>query len=107
MPTNRLVAKRGRARLRDAGIDAQELDDYDGRPNDLVKVGTYHRGKGLEFKVVFLPGLSQGVFPRPPADGDSAEEAAEERELAISQLFVAMTRARDRSSCCTTASPPT
>ena len=44
---------------------------------------------------MFLPGLSQGEFPRPPAEGDSAEEAAEARDLAISQLFVAMTRARD------------
>ena len=76
-------------------IGVQELDRYEGRPNDLVKVGTYHRGKGLEFKAVFLPGLSKGVFPRPPGEGESAEEAAEARDLAISQLFVAMTRARD------------
>lgn len=81
--------------LRTRGIEVQELDRYDGRPHEAVKVGTYHRGKGLEFKAVFLPGLSKGVFPRPPRDQQGPEEAEEARELAISQLFVAMTRARD------------
>lgn len=95
VPTNRAVAQVV-AQLKRAHVAAQELDRYDGRPNELVKVGTYHRGKGLEFKAVFLPGLSHGLFPRPPADGDSPEEATEARDLVIAQLFVAMTRARDR-----------
>lgn len=94
VPTNRAVAQVV-ARLKSDRIGVQELDRYEGRPTDLVKVGTYHRGKGLEFKAVFLPGLSKGIFPRSPGDGDSAEEDAEARDLAISQLFVAMTRARD------------
>ena len=94
VPTNRAVAQVV-DRLKADRIGVQELDRYDGRPTDLVKVGTYHRGKGLEFKAVFLPGLSKSLFPRPPGDGDSAEEAAEANDLAISQLFVAMTRARD------------
>ena len=94
VPTNKLV-EQAVARLKQGGVNAQELDRYDGRPNDLVKVGTYHRGKGLEFKAVFLPGLSAGEFPRPPSVGQSPEEAAEANELALSQLFVAMTRARD------------
>jgi hypothetical protein len=89
------MADRVIRRLEQAGIRAQALDRYDGRPNDLVKVGTYHRGKGLEFKPVFLPGLSKGTFPRSPGPDQSDEEAAEARDLAISQLFVAMTRARD------------
>jgi superfamily I DNA/RNA helicase len=94
VPTNKMVAQVVE-RLKSGGVGAQELDRYDGRPNSLVKVGTYHRGKGLEFKAVFLPGLSAGDFPRPPSAGTSPEEALEARELAISQLFVAMTRARD------------
>ncbi|MFS8585549.1 MAG: 3'-5' exonuclease, partial [Acidimicrobiia bacterium] len=94
VPTNWMVDRVIR-RLQSGGFGAQKLEQYDGRPNDQVKVGTYHRGKGLEFKAVFLPGMSKGVFPRPPEDGQSPEEAAEARELAISTLFVAMTRARD------------
>src|SRR5690606_15343501 len=78
-----------------AGFKTQSLAQYDGQPNDMVKVGTYHRGKGLEFKAVFLPGLSRDTFPRQPQEGLSPEEAAEARELEISALFVAMTRARD------------
>jgi superfamily I DNA/RNA helicase len=93
-PTN-WVVQQAVTGLSAAGLRVQPLDRYDGRPNDLVKVGTYHRAKGLEFKAVFLPGLTRGQFPRRPAEGEGTEEAAEARELAISQLFVAMTRARD------------
>jgi UvrD-like helicase C-terminal domain/AAA domain len=94
VPTNSMVDRVVR-RLRAERITAQELTRYEGRPNDLVKVGTYHRAKGVEFKAVLLPGLSKGVFPRPPDEGQSPEEAAEARDLALSTLFVAMTRARD------------
>jgi hypothetical protein len=82
-----------RARLRDHGLEVQSLEDYDGRPNNRVKVGTYHRAKGLEFKAVFLPHM--GRFPLQARKGSSTEEAAEKWELDVSQLFVAMTRARD------------
>jgi DNA helicase-2/ATP-dependent DNA helicase PcrA len=53
-----------------------------------VKLGTYHRSKGLEFERLFLPGLHAG-FPF----GDRDEDA-----LIVygSTLYVAMTRARDR-----------
>lgn len=89
-------AKVAIARLRDHGIVAQDLNKYDGTPNGLVKVGTHHRAKGLEFKVVFLPGLSGEEFPRPAAPGMDPKEHAEHVDLAMSALFVAMTRARDR-----------
>jgi hypothetical protein len=94
LPTNSLVGNAIK-QLTAAGLDAQKLDDYDGRPSNKVKVGTFHRAKGLEFKVVFLPAMSAGAFPRPPQEGHSDDEAAEARGLSISQLFVAMTRARD------------
>jgi superfamily I DNA/RNA helicase len=93
--TNR-TAKAVRRALDDAGISSQDLADYDGRPNHLVKVGTHHRAKGLEFKVVVLPGLSDGVFPHPQLPGTDDQEYADQRALDMSSLFVAMTRARDR-----------
>lgn len=84
-----------RERLDSAGIPTIGLDRYDGQPVDKVKVGTHFRIKGLEFKVVFLPCLGDHDFPRRPAPGQPPEEIAEQRALAISRLFVAMTRARD------------
>ncbi|MEZ5144531.1 MAG: 3'-5' exonuclease [Acidimicrobiales bacterium] len=71
------------------------LDRYEGRHSDHVKVGTYFRAKGLEFKAVFLPGLNRDVYPRPRHAEQSDAEYEEYRSLALGQLFVAMTRARD------------
>ena len=94
VPMNHLVNKVCRG-ISQAGLGVEKIESYNGKPNDLIKVGTFHRGKGLEFKVVFLPHLTRGYFPRKPQRNQSIEEAAEARELEISQLFVAMTRARD------------
>ena len=74
----------------------QKLKDIEGHPNDFIKVGTFHRAKGLEFKVVFLFGISEKSFPAPRRPGETIEEYNERKALEISQLFVAMTRARDR-----------
>lgn len=87
VPSNRLVGL-WRSRLREASIGTVGLDEYRGRPVVGVKVGTYHRAKGLEFKRVFLPGLD-ATFPRGIRDDvDGLIKAA-------SQLYVAMSRARD------------
>lgn len=55
--SNRLEGE-WRARLLAAGLGSVGLEDYHGRPVPGVKVGTYHRAKGLEFKRLYLPGLS-------------------------------------------------
>lgn len=94
VPWNR-QAKTAERLLKGRGLGVQMLDRYDGRSNALVKVGTYHRGKGLEFKAVFLPYLNLGLFPPRPKRGISPEEADEAHSLEMSALFVAMTRARD------------
>ena len=52
---------------------------------------TLHTAKGLEFPVVFLTGLEDGVFPHSRALGDQPE-LEEERRLA----YVGVTRARER-----------
>lgn len=77
------------------GLPTQELADYDGAPNQLVKVGTYQRAKGLEFKQVFLPRLDADGLKEARGRGEDAVSHAERMDLLRRQLFVAMTRARD------------
>ena len=57
---------------------------------DRVRLMTIHAAKGLEFPVVFLMGLNEGILPSRKTKTRAAME--EERRLA----FVAMTRAADR-----------
>ena len=80
--------------LREADLRCQSLNQFDGRPNDAIKVDTFHRAKGLEFKAVFL--LGTAAFPRPRTAQQTDAEYDEQRAMQVSQLFVAMTRARDR-----------
>ena len=75
-------------RLGEAGLGAVPLTEYHGRPKPGVKVGTYHRAKGLEFARVFLPGLNHR-FPY----GDKYND--DNLVVMGSALYVGMSRARD------------
>ena len=68
------------------------LIDPDAPPDQgVVTLMTLHTAKGLEFPVVFLTGLEDGVFPHSRSLGDRPE-LEEERRLA----YVGITRARQR-----------
>ena len=92
--TNELVRQTIRE-LRYAPFGHQKLEEFTGRSNNRVKVGTFDRAKGLEFKIVFLLGISEESLPTPRKDNETHAEYEERRALEISRLFVAMTRARD------------
>ncbi len=95
VPTNS-AAERYAAVIAEWGFATQQLHRYDGTPEPKVKVGTYQRAKGLEFKRVFLPRLDpEGLRETRGVDEDDASYA-ERIDLLRRQLFVAMTRARDR-----------
>jgi DNA helicase-2/ATP-dependent DNA helicase PcrA len=64
------------------------MDDPMGE--DHVSLMTLHNAKGLEFPVVFISGVEEGILPYFKAIGNS-DEIAEERRL----FYVGMTRARD------------
>ena len=68
-----------------------ELDrslTQDSTDADAVTLITMHNTKGLEFPIVMVTGLEQGLFPR---DDDEEEELEEQRRL----FYVAITRAKD------------
>ena len=66
-------------------------DDAEGESKGVVTLMTLHTAKGLEFPVVFLTGMEDGVFPHMRTFGQ-AKELEEERRLA----YVGLTRARER-----------
>jgi DNA helicase-2/ATP-dependent DNA helicase PcrA len=68
-----------------------EADEQQGAPQAKVWLMTMHAAKGLEFPVVFIPGLEEGLFPHSRAQ-DDALEMEEERRL----CYVGITRAENR-----------
>jgi DNA helicase-2/ATP-dependent DNA helicase PcrA len=64
--------------------------DQEAAAHDYVTLMTLHSAKGLEFPVVFLAGMEEGIFPHRMAMG-SEEEMEEERRLA----YVGVTRAKE------------
>jgi ATP-dependent DNA helicase UvrD/PcrA len=68
-----------------------DVDEEEGARDARVWMMTLHSAKGLEFPVVILAGLEEGLFPH-SRSSDDEEELEEERRL----CYVGMTRARSR-----------
>lgn len=66
-----------------------DIDNYDNNADSVVLM-TVHSAKGLEFSVVFLPGMEENIFPG-MASVYVPSEVEEERRLA----YVAITRAKE------------
>ena len=67
-----------------------DVDNVDER-DDKVKLMTFHQAKGLEYKIVFMPAMEQGIFPSFRSMG-TPTELEEERRV----CYVGVTRAKER-----------
>jgi DNA helicase II / ATP-dependent DNA helicase PcrA len=85
-----LAVPEGLARFLEEVALVSDQDTLEDRP-DRVTLITLHAAKGLEFPVVFIVGLEEGLLPHKRALEDE-RELEEERRLA----YVGMTRAKDR-----------
>jgi DNA helicase-2/ATP-dependent DNA helicase PcrA len=73
---------------------SSDQDDLKDEQN-AVRLMTVHAAKGLEFPVVFITGLEEGLFPYERQD-DDPQSREEERRL----MYVALTRARHKLYLC-------
>jgi DNA helicase-2/ATP-dependent DNA helicase PcrA len=71
--------------------DIDSMNDDEEEQTDAVILMTMHSAKGLEFPIVFIVGMEEGVFPHSRAFSDN-EELEEERRLA----YVGITRAEQQ-----------
>ena len=76
--------------LAHASLEAGEHQAGEGQ--EAVQLMSVHAAKGLEFDVVFITGLEQGLFPHENSVNQGREGLEEERRL----MYVALTRARKR-----------
>ncbi|HEX6734016.1 MAG TPA: 3'-5' exonuclease, partial [Azonexus sp.] len=73
-----------------ASLEAGEHQAGEGQ--EAVQLMSVHAAKGLEFDVVFITGLEQGLFPHDNSVNQGRDGVEEERRL----MYVAVTRARQR-----------
>lgn len=83
-----MEAQEGAEALLESAALASEQDSLEHGTRNTVSLMTVHASKGLEFNVVYITGLEDGLFPHEKFDEEADTE--EERRL----FYVALTRAR-------------
>ncbi|MBY8862471.1 AAA family ATPase [Nocardia sp. CA2R105] len=89
-------ADRFKSALRRWGLEFRDLEEYTGADEELIKIGTVFRAKGLDFRAVLHPCFIRSgadLYATGERDGSDAER--DHAELEANQHFVAVTRARD------------
>ena len=90
----RFESKKGQGKLdqwlRDISLDSDNNEDHGG---DILTLMTFHGAKGLEFPVVHLVGVEEGLIPHRRAINEDPEKGEEEERRL---MYVAMTRAMDQ-----------
>jgi DNA helicase-2/ATP-dependent DNA helicase PcrA len=79
------------ATLGDFLDEAALMSSADEKADESVTLMTLHAAKGLEFPVVFMVGMEEGIFPHSRVYEAGPDELEEERRL----CYVGMTRARE------------
>lgn len=70
---------------------SSDLDGWNAG-TDVLTLMTFHTAKGLEFPIVFMMGLEEGIFPNGNAYSENLQDIEEERRL----CYVGITRARKK-----------
>jgi superfamily I DNA/RNA helicase/mRNA-degrading endonuclease RelE of RelBE toxin-antitoxin system len=96
--TEGVLVERAQAALEAAGLEWARLQDEEMLADEVAAIGTMHRAKGLEFKIVAVMGCDRGLVPLSVAVRDAADPADREEVVAQERglLYVACTRARER-----------
>ena len=71
-------------------LSEMDMDKSDSENEDKITLMTIHSAKGLEFRVVYVVGMEENLFPSPMAQ-ESYRQMEEERRL----FYVALTRAEE------------
>lgn len=78
-----------------SNLDAEPAAEGDGDTGAVIRLSTIHQAKGLEWKVVFVLWVMEGMFPSQKTISENGD-VSEERRL----FYVATTRARDELYFC-------